>query len=132
TVQPTVFMTTRGRRDYTVFFDAPSRPTQPWRITGFFGREQQLAAPYYGVGNETPYDPAIDRGATRYFYRYGSDRVLGNVDLQHVALSPAFRVLGGAGLSRDAIDLTPFDSGRTLIESDLASPPVHAGHTNFI
>ena len=26
TIQPTVFLTTQGRRDYTLFFDAPARP----------------------------------------------------------------------------------------------------------
>src|SRR5215467_1831304 len=46
TVQPTVFMTTRGRRDYTLFFDSPSSDTRPWRVTAYAGREQQLAAPY--------------------------------------------------------------------------------------
>src|SRR5690349_2825765 len=43
TLQPTLFFTTEGRRDYTVFFDAPSRLGQPWRLTAFAGREQQLS-----------------------------------------------------------------------------------------
>ena len=33
-------------------------PRHPWRVTAYAGREQQLAAPYYGIGNETPYDAA--------------------------------------------------------------------------
>src|SRR5215208_4203643 len=49
TLQPTVFLTTQGRRDYTLFFDSPSRADHPWRFTAYAGREQQLAAPYYGV-----------------------------------------------------------------------------------
>src|SRR5262245_29272009 len=51
TFQPTVFFTTEGRRDYTLFYDAPSRPGHPWRVTAFTGHEEQLAAPYYGIGN---------------------------------------------------------------------------------
>src|SRR3954466_3269902 len=46
TVQPTVFLTTEGRRDYTLFFDSPSRAAHPWRFTAYGGREQQLAFPY--------------------------------------------------------------------------------------
>jgi len=64
-VQPTVFLTTEGRRDYTVFFDAPSRPEHAWRITGFAGREQQLATPYYGLGNASPYDSKLETGSTQ-------------------------------------------------------------------
>ena len=74
TVQPTVFLTTEGRRDYTLFFDSPARPNRPWRYTLYAGREQQLATPYYGIGNATPYDASLETGSTRYFYRYGRDR----------------------------------------------------------
>ena len=132
TLQPTVFLTTQGRRDYTVFFDAPSRPNHPWRITSFAGREQQLATPYYGLGNATPYDPQLEVGSTRYFYRYGRDRVRATVDLQHALGHPSLRVLVGGGFSTDRIDLTPFDSGTTLIERDLSNLQPANGHTNYL
>src|SRR5678816_3185541 len=35
TLQPTVFLTTEGRRDYTVFFDAPATAGRSWRTTLF-------------------------------------------------------------------------------------------------
>ena len=63
TIEPTVFLTTRGRRDYTIFFDAPAGATHPFRYTAFAGREEQLAAPYYGIGNSTPYDPSVESEA---------------------------------------------------------------------
>ena len=132
TVQPTVFLTTEGRRDYTVFFDAPSRPEHPWRITGFAGREQQLATPYYGLGNSTAYDPALETGSTRYFYRYGRDRLRATGDVQHALGRPSLRGLFGAGFSTDRIDLTPFDSGTTLIEHDLSNKQPPTGHTNYL
>ena len=132
TVQPTVFLTTEGRRDYTVFFDAPSRPEHPWRITGFAGREQQLATPYYGIGNATPYDSKLETGSTRYFYRYGRDRLRATVDVQHALGHPALRGLVGGGVSTDRIDLTPFDSGTTLIEHDLSYRQPANGHTNYV
>ena len=132
TVQPTVFLTTNGRRDYTLFFDAPARPDHPWRITSFLGREQQLSAPYYGLGNASAYDAAVEEGSTRYFYRYGRDRTRATGDVQHAILNPALRVLIGAGASIDRINLTPFDSGRTLIQSELSNVTPATGHTNYL
>ena len=131
TLQPTVFLTTEGRRDYTLFFDAPSRPDHPWRYTVYVGREQQLATPYYGIGNATAYDASLETGSTRYFYRYGRDRLRATADVQHAIWRPALRVLVGAGASSDRIDLTPFDSGRTLIEHDLDGQP-ETGHTDYV
>jgi hypothetical protein len=132
TLQPTVFLTTEGRRDYTLFFDAPSRPEHPWRITGYAGREQQLATPYYGLGNATSYDPALETGSTRYFYRYGRDRIRATADVQHALGHPSLRGLVGGGFSTDRIDLTPFDSGTTLIERDLSNHQPATGHTNYV
>ena len=132
TLQPTVFLTTEGRRDYTVFFDAPSRPDHPWRYTLYVGREQQLASPYYGVGNATAYDASLETGSTRYFYRYGRDRLRAAADLQHAIWHPALRVLVGAGASRDRIDVTPFDSGQTLIEHELGGANPATGRTNYV
>lgn len=132
TLQPTVFLTTEGRRDYTLFFDAPSRPDHPWRYTAFVGREQQLATPYYGLGNQTPYDAALESGHTRYFYRYGRDRLRATADVQHALFTPSIRVLFGAGLSRDQIKLTPFDSGTTLIQEQLGGRTTPSATTDFI
>jgi len=132
TVQPTVFLTTQGRRDYTLFFDAPSSQDHPWRVTAYAGREQQLAAPYYGLGNATPYDSSLEHGSTRYFYRYGRDRTRLTTDVQHALWHPAVRALVGAGFSVDKIDLTPFDSGTTLLQRDLSYSTPEQGHTNFI
>ena len=131
TLQPTMFLTTEGRRDYTLFYDAPSRPGRAWRITAFAGREQQLAAPYYGIGNTTPYDPTMERGGTRYFYRYGHTRNRLSIDLQHALFHPSVRLLVGAGASRESINLTPFDSGTTLIERDLSNVAPPRQRTNF-
>lgn len=132
TLQPTVFLTTQGRRDYTVFFDAPSTARRAWRTTVFAGHEQQLAAPYYGVGNATPYDSSLEHGGTRYFYRYGRQRDRISADFQHAIGRPSLRALIGAGVSNDAIDLTPFDSGTTLIQRDLHNVTPPRAHTNYL
>ncbi len=132
TVQPTLFMTTRGRRDYTLFFDSPSTDTRPWRVTAYAGREQQLAAPYYGIGNETAYDAALETGPTRYYYRYGLDRFRASADVQHTLGRPSLRYLIGAGAASEKVDLTPFDSGSTLIESDMNGRQPAATRTNYV
>ena len=132
TIEPTVFLTTRGRRDYTVFFDAPASASHGFRYTAFAGREEQLAAPYYGIGNTTLFDPSVETGSTRYFYRYGRDRLRATFDVQHSVGRPDLRVLFGAGASNDRIDLTPFDSGSTLIERELAGQTLQLEHTNYL
>jgi outer membrane protein assembly factor BamA len=132
TLQPTVFLTTEGRRDYTLFFDRPSSADHPWRLTSFVGREQQLSTPWYGMGNNSLYDARIESGGTRYFYRYGRDRLRISQDLQHSVAATPLRFLIGAGASTDRIDLTPFDSGTTLINQQLGGRTPPRGHTNYL
>jgi len=132
TFQPTVFFTTEGRRDYTLFYDAPSRAGHAWRVTAFTGHEQQLAAPYYGIGNATAYDPNLEHGGTRYFYRYGRTRNRLSVDLQHALWHPSVRVLVGAGASNETLNPTPFDSGTTLIQRDVGALEPPQQHTNYV
>src|SRR4051812_24538827 len=43
TIQPLVFLTTKGRRDVSLFFDAPHLLPANWRLSSYVGREQQLA-----------------------------------------------------------------------------------------
>lgn len=119
TVQPTLFLTTEGRRDATVFFDAPALLPGGWRLSAFAGREQQKAQPYYGIGNDALYDAGAEQEPNPYFYRFGRTRLRATADVQHrIADTPA-RLLIGAGASRVELDLTPFDKGTTLIASQL-------------
>ena len=132
TVQPTLFLTTEGRRDVTDFFDAPAFLPGGWRASAFVGREQQLAQPYYGIGNSSVYDPDAERGTNPYFYRYGRTRFRATADLQHrIASSPA-RILFGAGVSRSTRDLTPFDSGTPLLATELAGRTPAASRSNYL
>jgi hypothetical protein len=119
-IQPTVFLTTAGRRDFTVTLDAPGVLPGGWRASGFVGRQNQLAAPFYGVGNNTAYDPSLEHGSTRYFYRYGHQRDRVSADFQHGFGNGPLRVLAGGALQRDVIDPSPFDSGQTLFQQSLA------------
>ena len=59
TLQPTIVLSTEGRRDFTLFFDTPHLLPGGWRLDAFLGSERQIASPYYGVGNATVYDEAL-------------------------------------------------------------------------
>ena len=125
TIQPTLFLTTEGRRDVTLFVDAPELLPGGWRLSAFVGRERQLAQPYYGVGNATPYDKKLEAAPNPYFYRFGRTRDRVTADLQHRISALPARLLLGAGAANVAVDATPFDSGTTLLATELAgaAPP---------
>lgn len=115
TIQPTVLLTSRGRRDATVFLDAPALLPLGWRMSAFAGSEQQRAQPYYGIGNSTAYDPTLEQAPNSYFYRFGRERLRATADFQHRLGQSSARFLIGGGFSRSSIDLTPYDSGTTLL-----------------
>lgn len=115
TIQPTLLFTSEGRRDITAFFDAPRLLPGGWRMSAFVGSERQLAQPYYGIGNETPYNEANELPPNPYFYRYGRTRLRASVDFQQPIGSPEVRALFGFGAARSTFDATPHDSGTTLL-----------------
>jgi outer membrane protein assembly factor BamA len=114
TIQPLLFLTTRGRRDVSVFFDAPHLLPGGWRVSSYAGREQQLATPYYGAGNSSAHDEALEKAPNPYYYRYGRTSLRFSADFQHAIRGP-LRLLAGTGFRSVKIDRTPFDSGTTLI-----------------
>jgi hypothetical protein len=131
-IQPTLFLTTEGRRDATVFFDAPGLLPGGWRLIAFAGREQQLAQPYYGIGNNTTRDISLEEGPNPYFYRFGRTRLRATADLQHRLPGLSARLLVGAGVSRSQVDPTPFDSGTTLLATELGGRAPAADRTNYV
>jgi hypothetical protein len=123
TLQPLVEMSTRGRRDITLFFDAPHLLPGGWRVDGFLGSERHLATPYYGIGNETPYDPDRDaaEGESPYYYRFGRDRQRLALTFQRPLGGTALRLLVGGGAAHTSVDAFPFDGGTTLLADELAA-----------
>lgn len=132
TIQPTVLITTEGRRDITVFFDAPALIGNDWRLTTFAGSERQLAQPYYGVGNASRYDASAELPPNPYFYRFGRARVRVTADLQHRIAATSAKLLLGAGASRSTFDLTPHDSGTTLLASELGGTTPTPERANYV
>ena len=114
-LQPTLFLTTRGRRDATLFLDAPHLLPNGWRLGAQLAREQQLTAPYYGVGNSSLALESATRSPNPYFYRFGRTVVRANVDVQHQLVVPALRLLAGAGTRTADVTTIPYDSGTTLL-----------------
>ena len=132
TVQPTLFLTTRGRRDITVFLDAPRLLGNGWRFDAFLGHEQELAAPYYGRGNATIEDDALAGDADPYYYRYGRTRARVFANVQRPIGGSRARLLVGAGVADVKTDVTPFDSGTTLLASELAGGPAPRGTVSYV
>jgi outer membrane protein assembly factor BamA len=122
-VQPTVLLTTRGRRDITVFFDAPGLLPNGWRLDAFAGLERELAAPYYGIGNDAEFDSTLSREPNPYFYRYGRERVRVLANVQKPLGDRRLRALAGVGYAHVTTDAIPFDSGTTLFAADFAQAP---------
>jgi outer membrane protein assembly factor BamA len=130
-IQPLVFLTTKGRRDVTVFFDAPHLLPGEWRWGAFLGREQQLATPYYSIGNNTTYDATREVAPNPYYYRYGRVGIRFSTDLQRPIMGP-LRLLVGTGTRTSTIDDTPFDSGTTLLRTQTGGVAIPSARTTYL
>jgi hypothetical protein len=122
-LQPTVFITTKGRREVYAFFDAPDLLPGGWRLDAWVGYERFIATPYYGIGNDTPYDPALeaDDGPDPYFYRFGRTRTSGRFNLQHALANTPFRILVGVGIESVDVEAVPKGEGTTLFAQDFGA-----------
>lgn len=132
TIQPTVFLTTKGRRDFVIFFDAPKLLPGDWRLDAFVGREQHLATPYYGVGNATAFDEQLELEPNAFYYRYGKTQVRALANLQHKLGRLPARGLFGVGFADVKADASPFDSGTTLLSQQLAGASAPRGKLAYV
>ena len=126
TLQPTVFLTTRGRRDINVFFDAPGILPRGWRFSAFLGTAKQIATPYYGMGNASIYDEtlAAEDGPDPYFYRFGRTSHSLTFSVQKDLGTEHLRGLFGGGLVRTTINPFPRGEGTTLYARDFGGEEV--------
>ena len=128
TIQPLVFLTTKGRREISVFVDAPHALPGGWRGGGYLGAERHTATPFYGVGNETTSIDALAEDPNPYFYRFGREGIRFNADFQHT-VAGSLRFLIGTGARTTKIDQTPFDSGTTLLLQQTGGAAIANGRT---
>ena len=115
TIQPTVFLTTGGRRDFNLFFDAPHLLPEGWRIDALLRSERQFSIPYYGLGNYSLFDPRKEDMEGQYYYRFGGTRRRASVNIQRTLGDTPLRVLAGLGATRTKIDPLPKDAITTLL-----------------
>lgn len=132
TLQPTVFLTTEGRRDLYAFFDAPHLLPRGWRLTAFVGTEKQIATPYYGIGNESVHERTLEAegGPNPFFYRFGRTRNSATFALQR-DLRADLRILLGGGLKRTEIVSVPEGNGTTLYAAEFGAAG-STSWTNFV
>ena len=130
-LQPTLFLTTRGRRDATLFLDAPHLLPNGWRVGAQLAREQQLTAPYYGIGNATVALESATKAPNPYFYRFGRTVLRANADFQHELVVPALRVLLGAGARTADVKTVPYDSGTTLLAQQSGKRTLPTADTRY-
>ena len=131
TIQPTVFLTTKGRRDVVVFFDAPRILPENWRLDAMLAREEHLATPYYGIGNASLFSEQNEAAPNAYFYRFGKRQLRVAANVQRKLGSYPARLLMGAGFASVRTDATPFDSGTTLFVTDFGGAEPR-GRINFL
>jgi hypothetical protein len=121
TLQPTVFLTTGGRREFTLFFDAPHLLPEGWRIDASVENRRQFAIPYYGLGNTSVYDALLEDSEGPYYYRYGGTQRQAAVNVQRSLGNTALRVLVGVGATHTDVDPLPKDATATLLDQVIAN-----------
>lgn len=133
TLQPTVFLTTEGRRDFTLFFDAPHVLPGGWRLDAYLGSAKQLATPYYGLGNESVYAADAVSDVNPYFYRFGRTRRSATLNVQRALGGSPVRVLLGMGAVHGSIVPVPYGQGTTLLAQETATSGARLedGWSNF-
>jgi hypothetical protein len=133
TIQPRVFLTTKGRRDVTLFIDAPHLLPEGWRVNGFLGVERRISTPYFGLGNESVRDETLDdpEGPDPHWYAFSRLRRSALFNLQRNVPGTPLWVLFGAGLVSTRVDPTPEDEGTTLYATDVG-PAVETYWTNYL
>jgi hypothetical protein len=133
TLQPKVLITTRGRRDVTLFMDAPDLLPEGWRVNGFLGYERRIVTPFYGIGNETTYDASLDDpdGPNPHYYAFGRLRKSALFNLQRNLPGTPLWALFGGGLVNSEIDPTPENDGTTLYATELGAA-VETYWTNYV
>ena len=121
TLQPTVFLTTGGRREFTLFFDAPHLLPEGWRIDASVENRRQFAIPYYGLGNTSVYDALLEDSEGPYYYRYGGTQRQAAVNVQRSLGNTPLRVLVGVGATHTDVDPLPNDATATLLDQVIAN-----------
>lgn len=132
TIQPALELSTEGKRELRLFFDAPHLLPPGWRLDAYLASEEQVATPFYGLGNESGHDPSLEEEPNPYYYRFGRTRNQLRVNVQRELGVAALRLLAGGAVSHVSLDAVPFDSGTTLVADLVSSTSVPTGWWNSL
>ena len=132
TLQPTVYLSTGGRRDFTLFVDAPDARRSGWRVDAYAGHETQANATYYGLGNSSVRDEALEAEPNEKYYKFGRERVQLTTNVQRQLGTQRVRVLFGAGASRMRIREIPKGATTTFLSQELAGQEAPEGWSNYL
>jgi hypothetical protein len=130
TFQPAVFLTTRGRRDVSLFFDSPRALPGGLRLDVYAARDKHIATPYYGMGNGSVFDRQLVTDENPYFYRFGRLRWQVAANVQRPLGNRSLRLLAGVGAARVTLESVPKGKGETLLARELSGAPDPQGWTN--
>ncbi len=117
-INPGASITTSGTQTVSLTYNNTGR-VPGWRFLAIAGYERFQHAPYFGLGNATVIDDALEsaNGGNGHYYRYSLKRATGILAVQHRVTGP-LRVLAGAQYRHyRATNL----GGTTALSTDLAN-----------
>lgn len=131
-VDANLFLTTGGRSEIFLFFDAPHLFARSGRLTAQVQYAHYDAAPFYGIGDGARYDEdRVDPEAAAFisedYYAFERTRATLWGVYQH-RLGPAFRVLAGLGLVHTGVGQA---GGPTLL-GERGAEGEDGGFTNYV
>ena len=99
-VDANLFLTTRGRKQFFLFFDSPYLLPGGRRLTAEARYQQYNTAPYFGIGNDAGFDAELEEeGSSRFIAQdyYEFDRTRTSVWVNYQRDFGAFAWLAGIG-----------------------------------
>ena len=87
-------------------------------LIGFLRSERLIASPYYGLGNNSIYDQALEESEGQYYYRFGRSRTKVAMNLQRPLEGSPVRILFGGGVTRTSVEPLPENATRTLLSTE--------------
>jgi len=113
---------------YSVVLDAHAPAWwNGWRVRGTLGAVRDNRLGYYGLGNDTRYDPDSVSLRGTYYYRMSRTRLTARATLERRVIGP-LRLLVGGVLARTDFRALP---GPSVFRADLAAGRVDAGTVPF-
>lgn len=119
-VDPTLQLTTGGRRELSLFVDVPRAGGSPWRVTANALLERRLAVPYYGRGNASTRDPALEETHGPY-YRFGRKGWRAQISARRSILVAPLSLIVGGEAAGTVVTPVPRGARTTFLSEELGA-----------